>query len=46
MTLNPSAHSAYTKIMEKEMKAGTNRPLTEIEVVQQMKDILSNVTPR
>jgi len=46
LCVNPGTNSAYQKIMEKEMREGTNRPLTEIELVQQTRDILGGILPQ
>lgn len=41
--INPAAHTAYAKKMEEEIKAGTNRPLTDRELVKQMMSIIERL---
>jgi hypothetical protein len=45
MTINPGEKSKYKNTMSKEMEEGTNRPLDDIEIIQQIKDILLHVNP-
>ncbi|MBT3985621.1 hypothetical protein HOD38_04950 [archaeon] len=42
-TITPKPGARYGKIMAEEMAAGTNRPLTEEEVVEQMHDIVAGM---
>ncbi len=41
MGVNPSSRSAYFKRMEEEVKEGTNRPLTDLEMAKQIKEMIS-----
>lgn len=42
-TVTPRPGSLYAKIMDKEVQEGTNRPLTNIEVVQQIREIVNGM---
>ncbi len=46
MTVNPSQNSAYSRIMAQEMADGKNRPLTEMEVVDQLRRTLKLMKPK
>jgi hypothetical protein len=46
MAINSSPNSEYDKIMKDEMMAGTNSPLTNVEVVKQIKAILEWLEPK
>ncbi len=41
MGVNSSSRSAYAKRMEEEVKEGTNRPLTDLEMAKQIKEMIS-----
>jgi len=43
LCINPSPNSAYMRRMEKEMIAGTNRPLTEEELLEQIIQIIESL---
>lgn len=45
MTVNPSDCSVYSTRMAREIVEGKNRPLTEREVVEQVRDILKGMKP-
>jgi radical SAM superfamily enzyme len=42
-TVTPKPHTVYARKMAGEMQQGTNRPLTDEEVVEQMHDIVSGM---
>ncbi|MCX6824382.1 MAG: radical SAM protein [candidate division SR1 bacterium] len=46
MAISPSANSEYDNIMKDELMAGTNRPLSNVEVVKQIKEILKGLEPK
>lgn len=46
MCINSSPNSEYDKTMKEETLANTNRPLTNVEVVKQIKKILEELEPR
>ncbi|MDD3302712.1 MAG: radical SAM protein [Candidatus Gracilibacteria bacterium] len=46
MGISPSENSKYFQIMQEEIKNGTNRHLTDYELVKQMKDILDLLEPK
>ncbi|MCX6778455.1 MAG: radical SAM protein, partial [Candidatus Micrarchaeota archaeon] len=45
MAVNPPKKSRYAQIMAQEMADGKNRPLTDREVVEQLKEILTRMEP-
>lgn len=45
MAVNPADNSAYARRMAAEVKAGTNRPLTDCEIVEQTREIVLGLEP-
>lgn len=45
MTVTAEENTPYAKSMRQEMDAGTNRPLTNLEVVQQLRLLIQNLEP-
>ncbi|MDO8339840.1 MAG: hypothetical protein Q7T16_04240 [Candidatus Burarchaeum sp.] len=46
MAVNPGPRSRYAEIMAQEMADGTNRPLTDREIVEQMRELVARLKPR
>jgi len=46
MAINASPDSAYSRRMRKEIVEGTNRPLTQKEIVEQVRDMIGLMKPR
>jgi molybdenum cofactor biosynthesis enzyme MoaA len=46
MAINPPKGSVYAKHMAEEIKAGKNRPLTDREIVEQLKEIMKGMESR
>jgi hypothetical protein len=46
MAITPSPNSKYDLTMKDEMMANTNRPLSNVEIVKQIKAILKRLEPK
>ena len=43
MSINPAENSIYQRVMDREEEKGTNRPLTDAELVKQVSEIISRL---